>query len=97
MAQVQKSELQNKQHVTKWGHRNNREEETAEDDYYITSVNRIIINLLHISVCCINNHTNDLLNKYTHHCTRACTLLDVVPQSPTKLSGIHTSIFQKPV
>ena len=97
MTQVQKSELQYKRHITKWGHRNYREGETADDDYYITTANRIIINLLHISVCCINNHTNDLLNKYTHHCTRAYTLLGVVPQSPIKLSGIHLSEFRKQV
>ena len=37
MAQVQKVNYNTKKHVTKWGRRNNREGETAEDDYYITS------------------------------------------------------------
>ena len=60
MTQVQKSELQCKLYVTKWGIRNNPAGGTAEDDYFMFIAHTIIINLLHISVCHINNHTKYL-------------------------------------
>ena len=72
MAQVPKKWVTIKKNMSQNGE--------ADTIVYEKRQKSIIISLVPIgslSTCSIfqYNHTNDRLNKYTHHCTRACTLL----------------------